>query len=235
MDRFSTSLSPMDMGSDLNALQYIIRGCNDNMVNTLLIVRVTGINGDRIDVQTVISDLDNKGKPIGTYLIPSVRYLKWQYGKNAVVGTPEVGDIGLLLVSKQDTSGLTKNGESICQTSAVFNVGDGIYLGGLNGLNENPTQFLEFGTDSVKLTGTGTITIEAPTVEVKATTADIKATTVNVEASGTSTVKGATVNVEATTELNLGGTGGQGVARIGDSVNLQTGKIIGGSSLVLSL
>ena len=223
MVKYTTSLSAMDIGSDLNALQYIIRGCIDNMVNTLLVVRVTAVNGDKIDVQTVISDLDNDDSPIGTYSIPSVRYIKWQYGLNAIVGTPKVGDVGLLLVSKQDTSGLVKVGPSICQTKAVFNVGDGIYLGGLNGLNEAPTQFLEFGQDSVKLTGTGTITIEAPTVNIKTTTASVEATSATI----------------TSTDIKLGGsTATKKIALHGDQVkngNTVVGTIVASSATTSAL
>lgn len=237
MVKYATSLSPMDIGSNLNALQYIIRGCIDNMVNTMLIVRVTAVNGDKIDVQTVISDLDNEDSPIGTYSIPSVRYIKWQYGTNAIIGTPKIGDIGILLISKQDTSGLVKTGESICQTKAVFNVGDGIYLGGLNGLNAAPTQFLEFADDSIKLTGTGTVTIEAPTVEVKTTTANIKATDATIEATDT-TIKATNATIDSS-NIKLGGSSAsKKIALDGDTVkngNTVVGTIVASSVSTLAL
>lgn len=47
-----------------------------------------------------------------------------------------------------------------------------------------------------------------------------------VTASGTATITAATVN--------LGGEGGPGVARIGDTVNLSTGLITGGSGKVFA-
>lgn len=235
VDKFTTNLTAKDLGSTLNMLRYIINNRIRNMVNTMMIVKVVAVNGEKIDVQNVIQELDNNGTPIENYIIPSVRYINWQYGVNKIICKPVVGDVGILLVSKQDTSGLIKDGASIAQTTGVFNIGDGIYIGGLEGMNGEASQFIEFGEDSIKVTGTGTITIEAPTVEVKATTAKVSATTANLEATGTATVKGGTVNVEATTALNLGGTGGQGVARIGDSVNLQTGKIVEGSTLVKSV
>lgn len=93
-----------------------------------------------------------------------------QAGGNVIDLTPEVGDIGLLLVSKQDTSGLSKDSESVCQTQSVFNVGDGIYLGSIFGYNAEPTQYVKFENNKVTITGTSEIVIEAPKVNVKATT-----------------------------------------------------------------
>lgn len=235
MTKYTTSLRAEDMGSELNALQYIIYTNIVNTVNTMVVVKVVAVNGDRIDVIPVCKELSNTGEPIDTSILPNIRYIKWQYGQNSFILTPKVGDIGIMIVSKQDTSGLTKEGDSICQTSSVFNCGDGIYLGGIEGLNQEPTQFIKFEDDDITFTGTGTININAKTVNVESETASIKADTATVEATGTTTVKGATVNVEATTALNLGGIGGAEVARVGDSVNLQTGKITSGSTIVKSI
>ena len=224
--KLTTNLTAKDMGSTLNTIQYIVNSRIRNMVNTVLVVKVVAVNGDKIDVQNAIQDTDNNGTPIGDFTIPNVRYMKWQYGTNKIMGTPAVGDIGLLLVSKQDISGLVKDGDSVAQTKSAFNLGDGVYIGGLEGFNAEPTQYIKFDADSVEIVGTGTIKIKAPT-------ANVEATTVNVEATGTATVKGNNVLVEATTSLKLGGSSAaNGVARIGDSVNLSTGKITGGSSLV---
>lgn len=235
MDKLKTNLSPTDIGSDLNALQYIIYGMIKNTVNTINVVKVIGVKENTIDVETVISDISNSNEPIGTFKIYNIRYIKWQYGQNSLIVKPKVGDIGLILVSKQDTSGLIKDGQSIVQTGGIFNLGDGIYLGGIEGLNQEPTQFIKFEDDNITFTGTGTININAKTVNVESETASIKSDTATVEATGTTTVKGATVNVEATTALNLGGVGGAEVARVGDSINLQTGKIVSGSSIVKSI
>ena len=219
MTKVTTSLTAEDLASRVNSLQYIIYNMIDNTVKTIMIVKVVKVNGDRIDVENVIQDLSNDGEPIGNYIIPSVRYLKWQYGKNCLDAVPEIGDIGLLLVSKQDTSGLNKEGESIVQSDGIFNLGSGIYIGGLFGMNQDPTQFIHFEDNKIDITGTGTININAPTVNVNTTTATIKATTSTIEA----------------TTVNLGGEGGEAVARVGDSIDVVTGKITGGSSIVKAL
>lgn len=186
--KLKTSLTPKDIGSKLNSLKYMIRQSIKNTVNTILVVRVIAVKGEKIDVQTVIKDISNNDEFIDTYKIPSVRYIQWQSGKNSIVMPPKVGDIGLLLISKQDISGLIKEGDSVAQTQSLFNIGDGIYLGGIYGVNEEPTQFISFNDNEVNITGTGNLTINATNV---------------------------TVNSE---NINLGGENGLAIARHGDLV-----------------
>lgn len=80
---------------------------------------------------------------------------------------------------------------------------DGVYLGGLMGFNSTPTQFIEFSINGINITSPANLTINA---------------------------QSATINATA---VNLGGTGGAAVARVGDSV--VNGKITTGSSVVKAL
>ena len=80
---------------------------------------------------------------------------------------------------------------------------DGVYLGGLMGFNSTPTQFIEFSSNGISITSPTNLTINA---------------------------QSATINATA---VNLGGTGGAAVARVGDSV--VNGKITTGSSVVKAL
>jgi phage baseplate assembly protein V len=79
---------------------------------------------------------------------------------------------------------------------------------------------------TISVAGTGAVTITG-------------ATTLTLQGGATVSVTGdasVTVSGDATLQtggaLNLGGAGGAGVARIGDSVNLTSGLIVGGSSKV---
>ena len=225
MTVYKTSLKPKDMNSNLNAMKYVIDREIKNMVNTLLVVKVIAVYNETIDVQTILKDLSDNGQLVDTYTISSVRYVQWQYGQNAIVAKPKVGDVGLLLISKQDISGLTKGAISVCQTNSSYNIGDGIYLGGLFGMNELPTQTLEFDTDSIKVTGTGTLNLE--------TSGDITITS----SGGNLTINATTATVNASM-VNLGGSGGKPVARQGDNVVSGTtviGQIQAGSSKVMAV
>lgn len=217
MTIYKTSLKQKDVGDDLNALKYLIRKQVKNMVNTLLVVRVIAVNGERIDVETVMKDLADNGQLIDTYTITNVRYIRWQYGLNAIKASPKVGDIGLLLISQQDLSGMRKLGLCACQTVATYNVGSGIYIGGLPEMNNPATQSIEFSDDDITITGTGTVNLN--------TKGNITITS----SEGNLTINATTATVNATT-INLGGEGGAGVAKVGSKVTsngLPNGSTVG--------
>lgn len=198
--------NPSDLVDDLNALVYIIKGQIYNRVNTVDIVKVVAVNEDNtVDVIPIIKDTNAAGEPIEEVPIYGLRYMRWQYGVNALKAKPAVGDIGLILVCKKDTSTLEAG---IVGSKTKYNTADGIYLGGLNGLNSEPTQFIEFEENKITIKGTGTITVEAQTANVNATA------------------------------INLGGAGGKAVARQGDNVVSGTtviGQIQAGSSKVFAV
>ena len=75
---------------------------------------------------------------------------------------------------------------------------------------------IKLGRDAISVTAVTRLTVEAPAIEVTCDTADVTADRVTI----------------ASDVVELGGGGGQAVARVGDDVNLTTGKIISGSSKV---
>ena len=191
---------------DMSALLYIIRTQIESRVNTIDIVKVINVNGDdTIDVIPVIKGIDNEKNPIDEVPIYGVPFIKWQFGSNAIKAKPVAGDIGLFLICKKDTSSISAG---VVSNNSKFNTGNGIYLGGLNGFNSEPTQFIEFKDNEITITGTGTININATTANVNATM------------------------------INLGGEGGKPVARQGDNVVAGTtviGQIQAGSSKVMAV
>lgn len=189
---------------DYNALVFIIESMI-NKIGTVELVRVENVNADNtIDIIPIVRNVNTEDNPIEESVIYGVRYLMWQYGGNAIKATPEVGDVGLIVACKKDISNV-ENG--IVGSFRKFNLADGIYIGGIFGLNQQPTQFIEFSNSGINITSTSNLTINA---------------------------QSATINA---TEVNLGGVGGQGVARIGDEVVVGgiPGVITGGSTIVKAL
>lgn len=214
MTIYKTSLQQKDIASDLNALKYLVRHQILDSVNTILVVKVIAVNGDRIDVRTVLKDLADNGQLIDTYEIPDVPYIRWQYGLNAIKASPKVGDVGLLLISQQDISGLNKLLGGVCQTVGYYNVGNGIYIGGLPEMNDPATQSIEFSDNDITITGTGTVNLNTKTdVTINSTEGNV---TINATG-GNVTINTTTATVNATT-INLGGDSGVGVAKIGSKV-----------------
>lgn len=119
------------------------------------------------------------------------------------------GDLGLLIASKYDISKYKKEHKSaVVGSRRMFSVSDGFYLP--MDWNEEDQDGLVISDGKTSLTlKENSVTIDGETVNVSATTANIKATSVN-----------------------LGGESGLGVARIGDTVNLETGIIETGSAIV---
>lgn len=160
---------PSDIIDDYNALMYIIKKSIFNTVNTIELVRVLEVReGGKLVVIPVVQDINTSGEPIEESPIYNVRIFRNQAGLNAIKLDPKVGDIGLLLISKRDIS----NAEGgVVETTRKFNACDGIYLGGVYGLNQEPTQFIEIKENELNITGTQTINITAPTVNIKGSTA----------------------------------------------------------------
>ncbi len=77
-------------------------------------------------------------------------------------------------------------------------------------------QKIHLKRDGIAIESPFKVTIDAPEVEVTADTVDVTADTVTVESG----------------DIRLGGAGGAKVARVGDDVDLGTGKIISGSDVV---
>lgn len=170
---------------DYNALIFIIESVV-NKINTVELVKVQKINEDNtIDVIPIIKGANTNGEAVEQSTIYGIRYLMWQYGKNALKAIPKVGDIGLIVICKKDIS----NAESgLVGSYRKFCPADGIYIGGILGLNAEPEQFIEFGNAGITITSPSSLTINA---------------------------QSATINA---TDINLGGVGGKKIALDGDSV-----------------
>ena len=182
-----------DLVDNYNALIYMINS-EIGKINTADLVRVIAINDDNtIDVQPLLGSIRADGSMNETSPIYGVRYFQWQFGLNKIKAIPAIGDIGLIVCCKRDISNV-ENGN--VGSFRKFSLADGIYIGGIEGLNQPATQSIEFSENNLKITGTGTITVEAPTVNVNASTSA----------------------VVTSPSIELGGTGGKAVALDGDPV-----------------
>lgn len=118
------------------------------------------------------------------------------------------GDFGLLIANQYDISNYKANGShDIKEVYSLrsYNYSDGFFLPLDFNTNNERGFVISKGNTSLQFTE-DSATLTASTVNISATTANIEADSVN-----------------------LGGFGGEAVARIGDSVDLSTGKIVTGS------
>lgn len=218
MSGLKTGASPSVFADNYNALIYIINNCIKK-VNTCELVRVIAVNttNKTVTVVPVVKNANANNEAIEESPIYGVRYFEWQYGSNGIIGTPAAGDIGMAIVCRKDISqaesGLVASFREYC-------LSDSIYVGGIFGLNPAPTQFIEFKSGGIDITTPGDITVNA------------KNATLKVDKDTQIKTKTATITAET---VNLGGANGAAVARVGDSIDVVTGKITGGSSVVKAI
>ena len=203
-----------DLIDDYNALIYIINSVVKK-VNTADLVKVLSVDTTTktISVIPIIKNANAEGDAIEETPIFGIRYFGWQFGGNAIKGTPEVGDIGLIVTCKKDIS---SPDSGVIQTYREYCPSDSIYIGGIFGLNQEPTQFIEFTANGINITTPKDITITCDKANVTATTS-------------------ATITAPA---VDLGGTGGKAIARHGDQVksgNTVVGTIVATTTISKSL
>jgi len=209
MSELKSGADPADFLDNLNALSYIINNIV-RKVNTTEIVKVVAVNtaNNTIDVIPIVKNVNIENKPIEESIIYGIRYFQWQYGTNALISEPVVGDIGFIVICKKDIS-QAENG--IIASYREYCLADGIYIGGICGMNAIPTQYIKFDANGISITSPTALDITAPVVNVTASTS-------------------ATITSPA---INLGGTGGKKVALDGDQVksgNTVVGTIVASST-----
>jgi hypothetical protein len=152
--------------SNYNATTYIIRQIMAGRSHVAL-VKVMAVEGDLLDVQPTVNQLDADGNAIPHGTISGIPFMTLQAGLNAVTMIPEVGDIGLCLFADRDISAVKAN-KDISNPGSMrqSDMADGLYIGGF--LNKTPTQFIDFSADGIRIVSPTKITLEAPDIELTA-------------------------------------------------------------------
>ena len=228
-DELQLGTTASDLVDEYNSLIYIINS-EIKKIDTADLVRVIAVNeNNTIDVQPLLGSIRADGSMNETSPIYNIRYFQWQFGTNKIKAIPTVGDIGLLVCCKRDISNV-ENGN--VGSFRRFSAADGIYIGGIEGLNAEPTQIIEFGQNTLNITGTGTLNINAPTINVSGDNVNVTATaTAKVEAPVVSINASASATITSPS-VNLGGSGGKKVALDGDVV--MSGDVVVGTIVATS-
>lgn len=152
-----------DLIDEYNSLIYIINSVVKK-VSTMELVRVLSVNTENktISAIPIIKEANASGEAIEESPIDGVRYFQWQFGGNAIKGTPQVGDIGMIVICKKDISSPESG---IIQTYREYCLSDSIYIGGICGLNQEPTNTIEFNDTN--------ITINSQEVIINASTSQV--------------------------------------------------------------
>lgn len=198
-----------DMTTEWNRLQFAIRSVMNGMATTTL-VQVKAVEGDTVDVQPMVAQIDGAGNAVPHGTIHNIPIWRLQGGVSGVIVIPVVGDIGLAVFSSTDISGVKRAKKPTTPGSRRrFDWADGIYLGGV--LNAMPTQFIRLDETGVTITaGDGLpVTINAPGgVVVTAPTASFSgdvAVTGKITSGAGSTFNGIAFDAHKHTGVQTGG------------------------------
>lgn len=207
---------PSDTATEYATFQFIVQSILSR-VATASLVRVVACSNNgglapwgTVDVQPVITQLSGNNVAVQHGNLFKLPYLRMQGGTSAVILDPVPGDIGLAVFCSRDISSM-KQQENIDKVKAgtvlgvppasgrQYSMADGIYVGA--GLNAQPTQFIQFSAEGIKVVSPVKIRLEAPEIEfVASSTVSVQAPTIDLEAATSATVDSpATVIRSATT------------------------------------
>ena len=199
------------LSDEFSALQSILHNYMVQSLGTVLAVEVVAVKGAYVDVKSVTQRQTTSGETIENMIIYNIPVMSIVGADIEISLNVAVGNKGLLIANKWDISNYKRtHATSKIGSGRTFDYSDGFFLP------------LDFGNvfDGINLKkGNTSLQIEENSVTITTETANITAAQVDINA-GT---------------VNIGGDGGQGVARIGDSVDLSTGLITSGSTIVKAL
>lgn len=139
-----------DTTDEYSRMAFVVQSLLAQQASATLVI-VKAVEGESVDVQPMVSQVDGAGNAIDHGIIHGLPVWRLQGGKSAVIVVPEVGDIGLAVFASSDISNVKRAKEPTTPGSFRRNDwADGIYLGGL--LNQTPTQFLRMDADGIKIT-----------------------------------------------------------------------------------
>ena len=144
--------SPADAGDPYNVADFHIQQALAR-ISTMKIVKVTAVNASAmtVDVQPLVNQLDGQGNQTPHGQVLATPYLQFQWGTWAVVATPVVGDMGIMICADRDiSSAVAAKGQANPGSRRKLDWADGVYLGGL--LNPTPTQKLSLTPQGFSVT-----------------------------------------------------------------------------------
>lgn len=173
---YSGQMGLTDDKSDFNVYAFIIEQML-GLVRTATLVEVVAVDGigpdspvGFVDAHPLVNQIDGVGKPTPHGNVLNLPYFRLQGGGNAVVIDPQVGDIGIAIISDRDISAV-KAGKAQANPGSFrrFDLADGIYLGGI--LNGTPDQYVALTADGITLSDKNgnVIAMKAGSIDVTTT------------------------------------------------------------------
>lgn len=155
--------SVRDTQNDASLIEFIARKVMNGMATTAL-VRIVAVNGDTVDVEPLVHQIDGAGVAVPHGTIHNLPFFTLRAGPAAIRAVPVVGDIGMASFCHSDTSSVRATKDAAPPPSRRrFDWADGLYLGGFLGpvattwIDVQDGQ-VEVKATTIKLTGAVEIT-----------------------------------------------------------------------------
>lgn len=140
------------MMGDLAPYQFVFDMLMSGIA-TATIVKVVAVDGNTVDVQPMVNQIDGAGTGIPHGTINNVPWMGIYGGGCAIIAPPATGDKGLCVFCHNDISSVKKTQEPANPgTFRRHSWSDGIYVGGLPMLNPAPAQSIIFSSTGVVIT-----------------------------------------------------------------------------------
>ncbi|MVW80170.1 Gp138 family membrane-puncturing spike protein [Bordetella sp. 02P26C-1] len=164
---------PFSGADDFTAMMFVIWQ-QLSRVGTSMPVRVEAVTNSGglspvgfVDILPLVHQVDGEGNATPHGTIHHVPYLRVQGGTDAVIIDPKVGDLGIAVFASRDISSVKANkGPSTPGSRRLFDMADGMYLGGI--LNGTPAQYVRFHSGGIEVHSPSKVSVTAPTIELVA-------------------------------------------------------------------
>lgn len=154
-----TGFGGLTYAQDEMSLMRFIAQQEVNGLATTTLVEVVAVEGDTVDVQPLVKQVDGAGNGIDHGIIHGLPIHAIRAGACVIRITPRVGDIGAALFCHSDISGVKANLKaSVPGSGRRYDWSDGLYLGGFLP-KEAPTTIIEIDADD-------NVSIAAPAVKI---------------------------------------------------------------------
>lgn len=205
--------TPVQLVSGLRGREFNLQSYLNMFVSTCIPVEIVAVKDELVDVKPLLQAVTTSDQVLDVrtvyYNIPVLRFK----GADIEISfSLSAGDIGFLIACKYDISEFKrKHAQAKVPTSRSFSFSDGVFL---------PVDFYNPSADGIVIRNKDTVlNILEDSVKINTKSVNVVAETATIQANS----------------VNLGGESGQGVARIGDTVDLHSGIITSGSSVVKAL
>ena len=190
-------------------ISSLVQKLNTVFLGKVVAVNSSGVSGSKsVTVQPLICQIDANGNSLPSPNLVEIPHYRVQAGVGALILDPVVGDIGVFVCCKRDSSSI-KNGVSDPQVPASFrsfDLADSVMIATIHTGTPTTYIYINPADQTIEIKAPVSITVNTPEATINATNTTINATktTLNseVEINGNLTVNG---GMTSSGDLDCGG------------------------------